>query len=131
MPVLDTIYIYVCFYSRSVIIVCSSFSLSLLISSFRPYRSQKRRKKTHHFIAVVFSLFSLSFSAENTSCFCIYIYINQKKCERLRAASFSCCIGQIWPRHYYYPDSSIRFCVCLRTRIECAYTYTRTKRNHQ
>ncbi len=107
------------------------FSLSLFVDIFFSSLSiAEKEKKASFYCCCLFSLF-LSFSAENTSCFCIYIYINQKKCERLRADSFSCCIGQIWPRHYYYPDSSIRFCVCLRTRIECAYTYTRTKRNHQ
>ncbi len=81
MPVLDTIYIYACFYSRSVIIVCSSFSfslsLSLLISSFRPYRSQKRKKK-HHFIAVVFSLF-FSLSQPKILPASVYTYISIRR----------------------------------------------------
>jgi hypothetical protein len=63
----------------------------------------------------------------------VYTYISIRRSASVCAPFlFSPCIGQIWPLYYYYyPDSSIRFCIYLRTRIECAYTYTRTKRNHQ
>ena len=111
------------FYSCSVIIVCSTFSLRYLFLCWYLLfvLIDHRKERRHYFTAVVFSCSSLP--VENTSCLYIYIYINQK-CERLRL-SFFCCIGQIWPQSYYYPDSSIRYSICLRTtRIERVNQYS-------
>ncbi len=90
------------------------YFLSFLVSSVRPYQ-EREKKGRHRSIGVVLSL-----PAENTSCFCIHIHINQKICEYSRVVfSSSACIGQIWSRHYSY----ILILLFLRTRIECAYTY--------
>ena len=131
MLILDTISM---FYSRSVIIVCSSFSFSfsLFVGIFLSSLSITEKERRHHFYCCCLFSFSLSLLLSRKYFLLLYIHIYQS--EEVRTFTrrfFSSCIGQIWPRHYYYPDSSIRFCVCLRTRIECAYTYTRTKRNHQ
>lgn len=84
-----------CIYSCSVIIICSSFSLLILcffflFGIFVSSLSITEKERRHRFIAVVFFFsLALSFSsAENTSCCCIYAYINQKKCERWRAFFF-------------------------------------------
>jgi len=91
------------------------FFLGIFYSSLSQIRKREQQGK-HHSIGVVLSL-----PAENTSCFCIHIHINQKICEYSRVVfSFSSCIGQIWSRHYSY----ILILLFLRTRIECAYTYT-------
>jgi len=83
---------HVCFYPCSVIIICSSFSFLFLFSlrflSLYWYLlfvliDHRKGKKASYYCCCLFSL-----SAENTSCFCTYIYINQKKCECLRAVFF-------------------------------------------
>jgi len=90
------------------------FFLGIFYSSLSQIRKREQQGK-HHSIGVVLSL-----PAENTSCFCIHIHINQKICEYSRVVfSSSSCIGQIWSRHYSY----ILILLFLRTRIECAYTY--------
>jgi len=114
------IYIYA-FYSCSVIIICSLFS-SFSISSFRPYREKRKKRKHRFYWSCLFSL-SLSFPAENTSCFCIYIYINQKICECSRAVFSSPSSSLYWPNLeptlFYYSDSSIP---TYKNRV-CIYTY--------
>ena len=96
------------FYSCSVIIICSSFSFllffasSLLVSSFRPYRSQKR-KESIILIPVVFLYIYLSLprssllSQPKILPASVHIHIYQSEEVRVLAHRFffSSCIGQI------------------------------------
>ncbi len=79
---------YICFYSCSVIIVWSSFSLffSLWVSSFRPYRSQKRKEKRHHFYCCC--LFSLFLSQPKILPASVYTYISIRRSASVCAPFF-------------------------------------------
>jgi hypothetical protein len=118
-------------YHRLFIIFSLSLSLSLFIGIFFSSLSITEKERRHHFYCCC--LFSLFLSQPKILPASVYTYISIRRSASVCAPFlFSPCIGQIWPLYYYYyPDSSIRFCIYLRTRIECAYTYTRTKRNHQ
>ncbi len=115
------IYIYLCalfLFSYHYLFIIFFF-LGIVFSSL----SRKEKKRKHRFYwSCLFSL-SLSFPAENTSCFCIYIYINQKICECSRAVFSSPSSSLYWPNLeptlFYYSDSSIP---TYKNRV-CIYTY--------
>ena len=136
-----------CFYSCSVIIVCSSFSPLSLSRSLHICRSSLsiREEKAPIYCCCLFlslPLYFLSPSlsrsrvAENTSCFCIYIFIHMHISIRRSASasapllfSSSPRLCQIWLEHSYNPDSSIPFCI-FSTDKNRVCTYTHAKRDH-
>jgi hypothetical protein len=97
----------------------SSSSSLFLVSPFRPYRSQKR-KEAIIFIAVVLSL-SLSLSQPKILPASVYTHIYQSEEVRVLARRFFLLVLAKFGPDITTPDSSIRGCICLRTRIERAY----------
>jgi hypothetical protein len=109
----------ICIYSRSVIIICSSFS-SVSVSSFVLIGSEEGILLLPSAVLFFSPLpLSLSLPAENTSYFCIYIYISIRKCANARARRFFFAL-------FGFPVlAKFRLGIALlRTRIEHAYRRT-------
>jgi hypothetical protein len=94
------------------------FFLGIFYSSLSQIRKREQQGK-HHSIGVVLSL-----PAENTSCFCIHIHINQKICEYSRVVFFFFFLywPNLEPTLFLYPDSSIptyknRVCIYIQKGI--------------
>jgi len=111
---------------RSILVQLSLFVHYFLLSWYRLFVLIEKREKKKASVLLVLSFLSLSFSAENTSCFCIYIYINQKICECSHAVFSSPSSSLYWPNLestlFYYFDSSIptyknRVCIYIQKGI--------------
>ncbi len=118
---------------RSILVQLSLFVHYFLLSWYRLFVLIEKREKKKASVLLVLSFLSLSFSAENTSCFCIYIYINQKICECSHAVFSSPSSSLYWPNLestlFYYFDSSIptyknRVCIYIQKEI-ISSIYTR------
>jgi hypothetical protein len=136
---------YSCMYA-SILVQLSSFVHHFLFSLFlfafflfigiffSSLSIREKEKKASYYSCCLFSSLSLFFSLSRKYFLLLYIYtyISIRRSASAYAPFF---FSLYWPN--LAPTLLLSWCfysllyTCLRTRIECVYTYTRTKRNQR